>query len=308
MHTRNRQHGYALLVTLALVALSGTILASVANQSLSRVSVANRAHRELQQRWGATSIRNALSPSTGERLAEAYADYLETWANHQADIQPDTRQTVPPQPPRTLRLDQKLGGVDFTILLRDESARLNVNTLYHDLNQSRDQTRKAIAAMIGRAPGDLGLDPQHDPNTETDQRSFNAFTQLFPAASPDTLIGADANDSGLAADLTLFGDGRINTRLASSKALTAALQPVLTGDEIARVHRLLREQPAAPLDAIADRLSASAARKLQQRDILTQTSHTHSLWIVADDGRRRHHRWIVIQPDHFPEPTLEFIW
>src|SRR2546427_7366002 len=84
MRTSNIQHrtsnieesgrrGYVLIVTLALLVLSATVMVGVARMAIRQTSLARQAQDDLQQRWGAGSIRVAVMPFAEQILLTAEA-------------------------------------------------------------------------------------------------------------------------------------------------------------------------------------------------------------------------------------------
>src|SRR5437773_2032119 len=67
------RRGYVLVVTLALLVLSATVMVGVARMAIRQTSLARQAQDDLQQRWGAASIRVAVMPFAEQILLTAEA-------------------------------------------------------------------------------------------------------------------------------------------------------------------------------------------------------------------------------------------
>src|SRR5947207_1190676 len=68
-----RRRGYVLIVTLALLVLSATVMVGVGRMALRETILARHAQDDLQQRWGVISIRIAIMPFAEQILQTAEA-------------------------------------------------------------------------------------------------------------------------------------------------------------------------------------------------------------------------------------------
>ena len=112
-------------MVLAVSVLVVTVLSMLAQISLRRGLQAADAQRDLQRRWGRVTLQAAL-------LKEAAGD-LPGARGLAAESTPG----VPPSP--TIRAAITLGGVTFDLLLGDEDAKLNLNTIYHHSRKREDR-------------------------------------------------------------------------------------------------------------------------------------------------------------------------
>lgn len=268
------RRGFVLLTVLFVLALMAVALAGVCRTGLRRTMRASDAADELQRRWGATSLRTSLLP---------HADDLVDAAN------------VPGAAPvSTVHLAAMLGGQRFDLDVADEQAKANVNALYAATG-SRPATEAAVrelaaAAGVRATPRlTMAVKPPHRKAASTDAEdqaadsaggrpaaAVGSPSEVFPDADFDALRAATAN-------LTCWGNGRVNVVRASAAVLRRMLSPELSA---AQVQRLLAARADRPADKVrVDDLIAAAgadtAAGLIASDRLTTVSTVHSVWLVA---------------------------
>jgi len=121
MKRRSQQPGFALLMTLVLVLLAGVALTGLARRSMERAVDAQGAAHELKRRWVITSSRAALLGRAEQILRNAEQPDPESQ-------QRDT-ETAPRTPVPRLFVSCELAGIDYTLAITDEQAKLNANRL-----------------------------------------------------------------------------------------------------------------------------------------------------------------------------------
>src|SRR5437762_9220133 len=176
MHLRRDQHrrGYVLVVTLALLVLSATVMVGVARIAIRQTSLARQAQDDLQQRWGEGSIRVAVMPFAEQILLTA---------------ETSQKRAIP-----ILNTDITLGGQSFGVIIADEQAKANVNALLDRANLGVVETRLR-AALVGKAAAQVRLRPEPLPprprgpaTAPTTQpllaMQISGFGQIFDSASP----------------------------------------------------------------------------------------------------------------------------
>lgn len=306
------QSGYVLIVTLVIIVMSGVLLASTARISMEHAAQARRSEQDLQRRWGMISIRQLMLPNASTFLANAYDRAKLSYESRGKQlagrgISPGS----PPQFQRSIQLPFMLGRMRFSVLLRDESARVNINRIY-DQTASMDQTRRIISAISGAASAGLKLAPVAGfavgQFNQEDRRAFNHFSQVFSDASPERLIGPLHEDDGLIAHLTCWGSGRLNIQRCSPAALRAVLLTVLDSDTVGRILALRAENPELKLGEYLMKARAPANIFGWSQETLTDQSDCYSVWIMAGAGRRTWHQWAIREPSPTGSHTMEFAW
>lgn len=296
--TRHRRGGFVLLLTLMMVLIAGAALASLAHRSLGRAMDAQRSEQALQQRWAIHSAQRAVRPR------------LEHWL---AMVE-DERE----MPVRQIVIDLPLEGARLVLLVSDEQAKLNINSLH-----SRRGTRIA-AQTVQRLTAHAEARPevQLRPATGIDAAAWPdsrglmlSPAQVFDAAGPAKLMGhwlqpsdtplspqvlhpwrlsdAAVEPEGLLTDLTLWSDGQVNFHRASERVLAEATAGVLSSHEVAAILALRQQRPNLELGQLLELLELDEARAARARMLLTDRSRSFALWIIYRGPHRDRIRTVV---------------
>lgn len=280
-----RQSGFALLMALVLVLMAGVALAATARRSMVDALDAKSAVEELQRRWAVESLRAALLTRVGNVLDEA-----ETGESKDQTGEPQQPAMV--EPVAELRLSCHLAGRDYLLILTDEQAKLNVNRLLRQSNRAVAQS--ALARFLSeqfdgqREGADIKLRPAAIGATATTdkQLAIGGFGQVFDQVSPALLAG-DQTRPGLASMITCWGEGKVNLRRATPAVVRQACDRQVAAAAIDALLSARQRDPRRPLASILDDLkSVSHDERAKLRDLLTDESACHGLWIVAR-GRQR---------------------
>jgi type II secretory pathway component PulK len=317
MNQPSRHRGYVLILTMGLLVLASTLLVGVGRASVNHALAARTAADELQRRWAIASCRTLVLPTIEQILR--------------------TQETQRKQPTASARTTIRLGGLALELTVADEQAKANVNQLLVRENISDAQTRLREALVGSGVAAKVRLRPlfaaEGAPTTgpttaaattQPARQLIGGFGQVFDDLPPDLLLGGR---NAPAQSLTCWGGGKINIRRAPVAALTLALDGQLSGAEMTQLleardaywteqarakstpSTLPTTAPATTQAAtLVDRLLAQANIDPQRGLPLTDTSMSHSLWIVASDGRRQWQYLMVL--DHSDEKTIvrSFVW
>ena len=112
MKRKRRQSGFVLLLVLVVLAVGGTLLTIAARRCGQDAIRAAAAQRDLQLRWGQWSCQTTLLPVADQMMQDL-----------------DAERDAHAAPSCELRQQVRLGELEFTLLVGDESAKANVNTL-----------------------------------------------------------------------------------------------------------------------------------------------------------------------------------
>jgi hypothetical protein len=314
MNRSATQPGYVLILTLLILVMAGVLLASTARSSLEHAAQARASTLELQRRWGMISIRQALLPHVGTFISVDYDRRKQTW-DLQRRRQASPGRVVPPAPQfsPTLQLPITLGSIQFTAILRDESARLNVN-LAHDQLENNERLNRVITQLTGSTQRRIGLRLAPVAGRavrrfdEDDRRAFNHFSQVFEDPTPVRLLGPSHDDDGLIQHLTCWGTGKLNVQRCSPATLAALLSTTLPPDAVRAILELRKQNPEYTLGELLSRSQVPQTHYGWAYESLADQSDCYSVWIVASSGRRTWHQWIVREPAPDGEQTLEFAW
>ncbi len=274
MRTSRSRRGYALLMTLVLVLLATVAMVGLAQRSLLGALETRDAQKELQRRWATTSVRAALLG----RL-EDLMDAAERGRDQNGRISKEYRN----RPIRQKELSFTLAGIDYQVVITDEQARLNVNRLLEE--HSVHEAQRRIGRLVGSGRDRrVKLRPQ---KLDTQRTGVSAYGQVFDDAAADRFLGQDGK-AGLAEKITCWGGGRINVRRASEEVLREACRETLEPPAVRALLAAREENPYRSLDSLLAAAAAEMNQKQQDqaRDLLTDASTCHGLWIIARDSRR----------------------
>jgi hypothetical protein len=315
LHPLRRQpRGYVLIVALGLLVLAATLLVGIARSSMAHALLARTEQAELQRRWGAVSCRNAVLPNANDILT----------------IQERLRN----RPIPVLRETLVLGDERFTLIVSDEQAKANVNSLLErsDKAGAEGRVRDAVAGsglgnLILLRPEPLPLregQPTSRPSEYAGPPPWvTSFGQVFNNVLPERLIaGSGARP---AEQLTCWGNGAINVMRVSETALKLAATPAMTNVEAGRLidarnaafasrtrPKLMSSAnaPAPGLDAASALLSQAEVDPKVRRTVgFTAKSTCFSLWVVTQDPRRTWYRLYVIDDYDTKQARVEsFAW
>ncbi len=297
--TRERQpirSGFVLLVVIAVSVLVITALASLANISLRRALEAADAERALQARWAMLTLERTVSREMSKVFDEQEKVFAET--------SPST------PPPSTIRSAITLSGVTFDILLGDEDAKLNLNSLYHHAGASR--VEQSVGRVVGvLVPGTLRLMPatpplkiareqrklgvdkndDEDAEDETDDLTPDAFRswgEVFDVDLLEKQAGTHAALPTATTGITLWGNGPLNLRRASDDAIMAVVATVIQDGGARRFVQRFRKNPTVTLGVVLQTEIDDEADRERVGRLLSETSTNYSIWIDASTANGVH--------------------
>ncbi len=253
-----RREGYVLVMALLLIALAGLLLAGLARHSLTAAEESLRAETELQQRWGTLSLEQALLEQAPARFSPAAAE----------------AENEPPRPVvRQVTEDLSLGGVDYRLLLADEDAKLNLNTVF----------RLAKAVGVRRAVEELS--PLPPPVlvrlVEADKAvaplsswgQVFAYEELLPTETAARIRAATGK-------VSCWGPGRVNVRTAPPEVLEIICRLARVAPQNARRFiQALQADPASEIEKLLLLAKCSEQERDRLRPLLADESRTYSLWL-----------------------------
>lgn len=288
-HHRSRatRRGYALLLTLLLLALVATGLAGVTRLGLRRAAAAGEAVETLQRRWTLLSASATLLPLAEDVLKQNGA--------------------------RSKRLDSMaavslvLGGQPIDLVLSDEQAKVNANTMLDRLGLPDAERFVRMLVRGNGAVAQVRLSPlqasEGPGGAGAPERLFRTLDQVFPSDDPSEWL---ASRSPIA-QVTCWGDGKLNVRRASREALRALCTPELDLRQIELLLSLRQQSPEQSIDQLLSALQPTEEQAAAARAMLTDKSVCHSLWVTVRGSRRRWDQLFVADGVAGPA-NLTFSW
>lgn len=284
--------GFVLLMALLLISIAVLTLAGIARRSMSLALDSLQAQRELQQRWGAASIRRALLPR-----APTIAAYHWHLAGERASAD---------QAPLPLSATVRLGEVTFRLVLHDENTKANVNRM--QTYGGRSATLQLLQRLTG-VSHTVRLRPHRPGAVAYASSPFDSWGQVFAL---DRILVDDSTADWLArhtAAVTCWGNGRLNFVRTPSFVLEAVCLPILGATDTERLLAARRREPTVNLASALDRLAIRRSKRQRLIDWLTDESSCFTLWIESRVGQQVRHELAVAEPRSTGPPrVLRFRW
>lgn len=297
-HQRDKHRaGYALLVTLIMLALLGVILGAMARRSADTALAARDAEDNLRVRWAQLSCRQTLLASASTRFDARSDRWMAALAGEGSSGSASIERPI-----ATESLTLELTGLNLWLRIDDEQAKLNLN---ERLRNSPDTvvSPAAVAAEVLRGLPSLQIALTRPEFYDTlGLQPVQSWAQVYLNAHPTTLLGIQQPDDMMervrsdviANRVTLWGDGRINLRLANEQTLRQALAGRVRPATIDLLLRLHRDEPGLDLNTLIEN---ATAEEQDDRSVLsaalTDQSQNYAMWLAVQPakGDNRAVRW-----------------
>jgi len=271
--------GFVLVMVLVLLTIAGISLAGLARRSLAMSEQAAAAQSDLQRRWG---IRSCL------RLYLANAESL-----LEAEAAKSSGQSRTWPLPSAASSEFSLGNLRFSVLVADEDAKINVNTLFRRGGDGAAQ----VASVVEQVAGPNGISTQIRPSMVDSKPApipFCTWGQIFEleTAGPTAELADRLQEA--TREITCWGGGRLNLSRASDQAVRLVCQDQVSPDVVAKLLAVRQETGINELDNVLTRLGLRLENRMQLLRLLTDQSRWHSVWITARSGRRT---WAILALD-----------
>lgn len=267
LKTRNhsQRRGYVLVLTLGLVTLAAISLAGLARYSLGIASHAQEAAEELQRRWGLLSARHVLMERAGDILAD--------------QVRPDEANTPPWPKPACLSTTFRLGPLQFTTLVADEQAKVDLNTVY-----ARQPER--LPAVIRHVSSDAGgfmvrLTPE-----KTAKSPFSSWGQVFDLTHSSTGREPSTRLPEISREITCWGTGRLNLCRANDAAIREVASLALSAKDVGELVSHRKGWGGQSVDELLAQLDLRRPQLLAASRLFDCDSRSYSLWVKIDNGQR----------------------
>jgi hypothetical protein len=259
-------------MVLVLLAVAAISLAGVARRSLQSADEAATAQADLQRRWGVLSALRFYVPAA-ETLLEGEAKK----SSAQAQGWPL---------PASISGDFVLHGLQFTVWLADEDAKVNLNAVFHQGPDGANQVAAVVGQLAGADAAALQVRPMAEDGTRQDSRVFRSWGEVFDLAQDTAPGDAACRLRDQTREITCWGSGRLNIRRASDQAVRLVCQDKLSPDVLGKLLSLRREPGIKDLDDLLSRLALRIEDRALLERRLTDRSTRHSLWILVRDHKR----------------------
>ena len=332
---RNRsldRTGYVLLMVLVLLIVLATALTSIASRTMQTTHEAVVAVAQLQQRVGLESCQKAI-------LLRAEFAFKKLEASRRDGQIPVTSDAC------TITSDAiVLGDQRFDLVLSDENAKVNLNTVNQNAGQDkimkilRDTLPFSIARTISFHPaagssssptrgktsasgGGKGKQKSKtggsnsggaEPETFVSPQfipAFRSWGEVFDfgmliGQSPDKQVQLDFTRS-----FTLWGSGNININRATDAQISMLLETAISAAESKKVLRKLRENPDISVEMVVEKELTSPVKREQVKGLLNTASFAYSLFIDVETPQCRSRKLFVNTLDpNGVQQILEFVF
>jgi hypothetical protein len=268
----SHRHAFVLVMVLVLLAVAAFSLAGIARRSLQAAEEAATAQADLQRHWGVLSALRLYLPSA-ETLLEGGAKKMSLQGQGW------------PLPP-SISSEFALHGLQFTVLLADEDAKVNLNALFRQGPDGASQVTAVVGQLGGTDGAALLLQPIADAGAQRNAMVFRSWGQVFDL-SQDTSPGESADRlKDQTREITCWGSGRLNVRRASDQAVRLVCQDKLGPDVVGKLLSLRREPGIKDLDALLSRLALRVEDRSLLERRLSDRSTRHSIWVLVRDKKR----------------------
>jgi len=261
--TRLQRRGYVLVLTLGLLALAAISLAGLARYSLGLAATSRSATEDLQRRWGLASVRHVLWERADEIL--------------DGQVPPDQAAAPPWPKPASLFVSFRLGGQKFEVLVADEDAKVDLNTIHARkpdrlLSALRHLSQEGLTAR---------LVPQRD-----NRAAFSSWGQVFDLARLPAERDVATALIGASREVTCWGSGRLNLRRASDAAVRETAGVVLSAGEVSELVQHRQNWGGEDVKVLLAQLGLRQGKLAALSRLVGTESRNYSLWITISNGHR----------------------
>lgn len=278
-------------MTLVLIVLAVMSEVGLVRNSLRLAMEAVEAQKDLQHHWGTTSCKNLL--------LEQAETFFEQAANMPANAPP-----LWPKP-NLIKAQVVLDDATYRLWLRDEDARINLNTL-------QDRLPAKGRLLVTNFTNDqlpLHWQPDMSPTAKKNKRSFSSWGQLFDLPQIWQQHGLEsllqATD-----EITCWGNGRLNIHTASDKALDGVVGQAVSHEVARQLIEARSQTQKIAWPEMLKSLDLRSKQSLTLKSWVSNKSSCYSLWLELENSQRSwYHLWIRgDRASAAQTPLLSFSW
>ena len=275
MKNRSCNSAFALVIVLLVIVISGTVLASCARYSCQKALQASCAQRELQLRWGTISCKEVVLPAAETVLQESTEE---------------DSAVIVDQPSRYLSFS--FGDLTYHLLLSDEQAKMNVNTVL------RYRGSQGVSESLATLQQDMPIHLSHrvaETLTGEDAASisYSFFDDLLVYDHPTQLVSPVDPTQRISGKITFWTDGKVNFRRASPVVFQEAMKGLIEDSLLAALLQIRESLPDCTLSEGLSQMELKTSQRSQILRYVTDQSDCHSLWVVVDGETRLWHRLFI---------------
>jgi hypothetical protein len=285
--SKQKQKGFVLVLVLVMLTIAAFLSVGLVRRSLDQTITVARKGDELQRRWGEISLRHTVL-NRAEVLLRT------------AEIGGNTKRP-------TLQTTVKLNGHTFYLVLSDEQAKLNVNTAFRYGGEAA--VRQALFMGDALFPVRICPDPRVKDNSSYPP-AFASWGQVF-----DFSVFVSMHEKNylpltqLGERLTCWGNGQLNMNRADNETIRSIGELVAPPQSVSALLELRLEHPDWNVERLMREVDVPERDRRFFRQVLTDRSRCHSLWIITQGANRSWARLdIKIADNPFGNDLETFYW
>jgi len=297
MVSKHPHSGYVLLLTLTLITLSGLLLTGIARHSLDLSLEARMAQSELQLRWIDISC---------SRVALKNANEILRVPNGSQRTSADEPASQPKWRPISSRGGTiVLGEYDVQLLVAEESAKVDVNTLLESLDPS--QARIAIHRMTRGGAQTLSL-RNLPARGKKRQRHIHTWGQLFAPVQGGDIMSFPRGLRESTRELTCWSGGKLNVQSASAQAIHEICAIHGNKSIASQLIAARAENPSINLRTALRESDLDPRDRSKLRKVLTDRPQCYSLWIFSKSSGRKQYQFRIARARNSGAGGFGFTW
>jgi hypothetical protein len=265
---KRARRGFALVMTLVLVALAVATLARIASRGVALVLEARTRSERLQAEWAALSCRLVVLENA-ERL---FGD---------SDAVAEAAGVGWPYPSERYGAF-RIGKVMHHFLLADEQAKLNLNTVY-------ELEPTTLAGILAEAQHAATAPLRRDAAAPVrplgaEGRPYDSWGRVVDLARLSTAEAGAESLVAITRQFSIVEEGRLNVRRATDDSLRRTAQLVLTAAETEKLVEA-RKGFAGDLRDWLAAVDIPSHRLVPLRRLLADRSSAYTLWVWSESER-----------------------
>lgn len=267
-----------LVLVLLVIAIAGIAMVGTARRVMAAGRAAREGQAELQRRWGTVSIETAAL-GNAEKLLDGGK--------------------------RSLKMD--MGGTRFEVTVADEGAKVPVGVLVGEVG--KDRAERVVRELVRKRGflAEVKVEPWTAPAARGEKGKTGApvkvqsLGQVFPGSGP-------AEWMTLGQWVTAWGEGGVVARRAPAEVIAARCGTRLSASQVAALKGLLAADAKLKVEDALEKLALTEESREKLEGKLVEASGCYSVWVVADDGRRRWYRFGVKTDGENGSGRVSFVW
>lgn len=261
---RTRQ-GFALVMTLVLIALAVATLSRITSRGLALILEARTRSEQLQAEWATLSSRLAILANS-ERL---FGD---------SDALAESAGTGWPYPSEHFGAF-RVGGITYKLLLTDEQSKPNLNAI-HELDPT------ALPAILAEAQHATAAPLRRDAaspirSLDAEGRVYDSWGRVVDLAKLSPTCAGAESMVAITRQFSIVDDNRLNVRRASDESLRRTAELALTAAEAQKLVEA-RLGYSGDLRDLLTSVEIPSRRLVSLRRLLTDRSSAYTLWVWSE--------------------------